>query len=170
MKNEEKENLVIKLGILFYFCNIVGFYWELALNYFYTGKLLNHGALYGPWLPIYGIGALLLMSIYKLRKKPVLIFVLSFFITGTLEYICGFLLLKFLKIRLWDYTGRLLNIGGHVCLISAFCFGVGGLIITYVVYPLIKKLVNKFDKKHLKIVLSIITIIFLTDVIATIKK
>ncbi|MBE6156194.1 MAG: hypothetical protein E7161_00395 [Firmicutes bacterium] len=166
----KKEDLIIKLGLLFYFCSILGYIYELILCYFYSGKIFSHGILSGPWLPIYGTGSVLIMLFYKYRKNPFLIFVLSFFVTGTLEYICGVVLLKFFKMRLWDYTGHFLNIGGRVCLLSAFCFGIGGLLITYLIYPFIKKMYNKVNKKVLKAVIGIISGLFLTDIIASILK
>lgn len=167
---EEKENLVIKLGLLFYFCSFLGYVYELILCYFDTGKMYSHGILQGPWLPIYGTGSLLIMLFYKYRKSPFLIFVLSFFITGVLEYVCGLILLNIFKMRLWDYTGYFLNIDGLVCFLSAFCFGVGGLLITYLIYPLINKILNKLDKRIIKTFLLIISVMFLGDIIATILK
>lgn len=165
-----KKELVIKLGLLFYFCNILGYLYELLLHFIYNGSFFSHGILHGPWLPIYGSGSLLIMSIYKYKNKPILIFLLSFFITGLLEYLSGLLLLKILNIRLWDYTGMFLNISGHVCFLSALCFGLGGLLITYVIYPFIEKIYLKIKDKYLKLFLSSISIIFLIDIIATIIK
>ena len=72
--------------------------------------------------------------------------------------------------RLWDYTKYFLNIDGLVCFASALCFGIGGLIITYLIYPLIKKIYEKIDKNKLKIFLIIISTIFLGDIIASIIK
>ena len=167
---KEKEDIIIKLIILFYISSIVGYFYELLLCFIYSGKIFSHGILLGPWLPIYGTGSVLIMSLYKLRKKPWLIFLLSFFITGILEGICGFMLLKLFKMRLWDYTGYFLNIGGFVCFLSAFCFGIGGLLITYLIYPLIKKLYEKSNKEILKIIISLLIICFLGDIIATIIK
>lgn len=166
----KKEELIIKLAILFYFCSILGYIYELILCFIYSGKIFSHGILYGPWLPIYGTGSLLIMLLYKYRNKPWLIFVLSFFVTGILEYICGVILLKFFKMRLWDYTGYFLDIGGHVCFLSALCFGIGGLLITYLIYPTIKKIYNKVNKIVLKIILGSISSLFLTDIIASILK
>ena len=164
------EELIIKLATLFYLCSIFGYLYELILCYFYSGKVFSHGILYGPWLPIYGTGALLVMLFYKYKKKPLIIFLLSFFITGIFEYLCGFILLKFFKMRLWDYTGYFLNINGLVCFLSAFCFAIGGLLIIYLIYPFVKKIYEKVNKKLLKVILSVISIIFLGDVIATILK
>ena len=165
-----KKELVIKLGLLFYFCNILGYLYELLLHFILNGSFFSHGILYGPWLPIYGIGCLLIMSIYKYKNKPILIFILSFFITGLLEYLSGLFLLKILNIRLWDYTGMFLNISGHVCFLSALCFGDGGLLITYVIYPFIEKIYLKIKDKYLNMFLYIISSIFFIDIIATIIK
>lgn len=170
MKDKEKNLNIINLVILFYMCSIIGYLYELILSLIFNGKLLSHGILYGPWLPIYGTGAVFVTILNKYKKHPFLIFFLSFFITGILEYICGYLLLKFLNKRLWDYRGWFLNINGFVSLLSAFCFGIGGLIIIYFLLPNIKKITKKINKKYIKIGLSILTIIFSSDVLITIFK
>ncbi len=160
-----KDNLVIKIGLIFYISSIIGYFYELILNFIYQGKFFSHGFLKGPWLPIYGLGALLVLLLYKFHHKPLVIFFLSFFITGALEGLSGYFLLKFLKMRLWDYTGYFLNINGYVCFLSAFCFGIGGLLVTYVLYPLVLKMIEKFNKNYLKTVLAIITLIFSGDLL-----
>ena len=165
-----KEDKIIKIGLVFYLCSIIGYIYELILTYMDTSKFFSHGILFGPWLPIYGTGAVLILALNKYKHNPILIFCLSFLISGILEYICGVLLLKLFKMRLWDYTGYKFDINGHVCLLSAFCFGVGGLLTIYLIYPLIRKIYLKIDKKKLKIILIILTFIFSVDIIATILK
>lgn len=167
---KEKNINIINLAILFYLCSIIGYLYELILSLIFNGKLLSHGILYGPWLPIYGTGSIFVTILNKYKKHPLLIFLLSFFITGILEYICGYLLLRFLNKRLWDYRGWFLNINGFVSFLSAFCFGIGGLIIIYFLLPSIKKIVSKIKKKYLITSLSIISIIFSSDVLLTILK
>lgn len=165
-----KKDIVVKLGLLFYFCNIVGYLYELILHFIYNGNFSSHGILYGPWLPIYGVGSLLFMLFYKFRYNPVLIFFLSFFSSGVLEYFTGLFLLKVLKKRLWDYTGMFLNISGHICLLSLLIFSVGGLLITYIIYPLIERIYHIVDKKILEKLLYILSFLFLIDVVASIIK
>ncbi len=161
----EKENLGLKIGIVFYLASMIGYVYELILNLIFNGKIFSHGFLKGPWLPIYGFGALLILLINKFQKQPLVIFFLSFFITGFLEGISGYLLLKIFKMRLWDYTGKFLNIGGFVCFLSAFCFGIGGLLVTYILYPLVQKLLKKVNNKDLTYILTLITVIFSLDLI-----
>ncbi len=161
---------IIKIGLTFYICSILGFMYELIYHYVQNHKLLSHGYLKGPWLPIYGIGSILISCLDKYREEPLKIFVFSFFLTGILEGISGYLLLKCLKIRLWDYTGRFLNIGGFVCFISALCFGVSGLIVTYIINPIIDKIIKNENKEKLMMVLEIMSVCFLIDLIAYHKK
>lgn len=170
MELKNKEEWIVKLAVLFYITSIIGYFYELILNYINTNKFFSHGILNGPWLPIYGTGSLLIMLLLKCNKKPFVVFLLSFLVTGTLELISGFMLLKFLKMRLWDYTGYFLNINGFVCLLSALCFGIGGLLVIYVIYPLVKKIYEKINKKFLYAILIILSVIFLGDIIATIIK
>lgn len=166
----EKENKILKIGLLFYICSIIGYFYEMVLCFIYNGKFISHGILYGPWLPIYGTGAILISLLSKYKKHPFIIFILSFFLTGILEGICGFILLKFFKIRLWDYEGKFLNIGGFVCFLSALCFAIGGLLVIYLLTPLINKIIKKFHNKIIRNILLIISLIFLSDVILTILK
>ena len=160
-------DLVIKIGLIFYISSILGYIYELILCYYYTGEFFSHGFLKGPWLPIYGIGSLLILLINKYKDKPLIIFILSFLITGFLEYTFGLFLLKVFKMRLWDYTGRLFNIDGLVCFLSAFCFGVGGLIITYLIEPLVNKILPVFSKEKITNFLNILNSLFVGDIIAT---
>ena len=160
-------DLVIKIGLIFYLSSILGYIYELILCYYYTGKVFSHGFLSGPWLPIYGIGFLVILLINKYKDKPLIIFALSFLITGILEYASGLFLLKVFKMRLWDYTGRMFNINGLVCLLSAFCFGIGGLIITYFIEPMIDKIIKLFNKKQIVSILKSLNCLFIMDIIAT---
>ena len=130
MEVYEKNN-IIKIGLLFYICSIIGYIYEMILCVIDNGKFLSHGILYGPWLPIYGSGALLIYYLRKYRKRPLIIFTLSFLLSGLLEFLCGYLLFNFLDMRLWDYRGWFLNISGYVCFLSAFIFGCGGIFIIY---------------------------------------
>lgn len=161
---------VVKVSLVFYISSVLGFLYELIISLVKNGRY-HQGILFGPWLPIYGTGAsLIFLLLKKYKKKPHIIFILSFFLTGFLELILGFIIHKFLHMRLWDYTGYFLNFKGYVCLLSAFIFGAGGLLTIYILEPIINKIYNKINKKILKIVLIIISVFFSIDIIATILK
>ena len=67
--------------ILFFFIfSFVGWLWEVGLYLFRDGIFVNRGTMYGPWLPIYGVGCTLIVlltkfkSFRKMLKNPVLTF------------------------------------------------------------------------------------------------
>jgi len=166
MIKELKENYLNYI-LLFFICSIFGYFYEIILGYIKNGEVISNGIFYGPWLPIYGSGALLISLLNKYRKNPFLIFILSFFVSGLLELLCGFILLEYLNLHLWDYNGWFLNINGFVCFLSALCFGIGGLLIIYLILPLIHIIIEKFNKIRLKNILFILSILFILDVLIT---
>ncbi len=150
--------------ILFIIISILSYFYEEILFLLIKDKLVKRGFLYGPWLPIYGFGALIILKTCKrLKKHPVIIFIITFLLTGTLEGISGFILNKFFNMKLWDYSNDFLNIGGYVCLKSATGFAIGGLLLIYLLEPFIKFFYNKFSKKQSTIITIIIFIIFVID-------
>ena len=90
-------------------------------------------------------------------------------ITGILEYIIGLYCLKINNIRLWEYTGLFMNIQGFVCLRSVITFAIGGLILIYIVDPLLEKIVTKTSKNTIPALCSIFILIFITDIILSIN-
>ena len=80
--------LAIFLGLAFF-----GWLWEVGLFLVSYGVLANRGALHGPWLPIYGAGSvLILVVLYKFRKKPALEFGAAVVLCGFLEYMTSWVM------------------------------------------------------------------------------
>lgn len=62
--------------IFFFFLGaFLGYLWEVLLFYVQDGTFCNRGFLYGPWLPVYGVGAVLMLLILRrFQKHPVKVF------------------------------------------------------------------------------------------------
>ena len=131
--------------------------------------ILNRGFFLGPYLPIYGISCLL-MEFLILRYKNDLftVFVMSAFISTTLEYVTSYILEKIFKARWWDYSDHKFNIEGRVCLFNAFLFGVGGIAFVYLLHPFVTYIIELLPLAAFRIISIILLVIFLTDVIITI--
>ena len=156
---------IIKYYILvFMFISVVGFFYEEILFLFKTGHLVKRGYLYGTWLPIYGIGSIIiLVTCKRLEKHPVWIFLLTFISTGILEFLTGYFLWHVGHKRLWNYKGEFLNIGGYICLKSLTGFAIGGLILIYILHPLFKKIYNKLNDKQINLLVILLLIVFVID-------
>lgn len=167
---KENQLLWIKKTIIIFFIGaLVGFLYEVIFYYFTENRLNNAGILYGPWLPIYGTGAILISLIpLKIKKNPFLLFTFCMIITGLLEYIIGYIDLYIFNTKLWDYSGLFLNIDGFVCLRSVLTFALGGLFLVYVIEPFLEKILkNTKYKKYLNYLITTLTILFVIDIIVS---
>ena len=156
---------VIYLFLIFLLGCLAGYLYEIIFYYFTLDKILNPGVLYGPWLPIYGIGAICLYFLKPIKKHPILLFILSMIITGIVEYVIGYISINLFDTKLWDYTGLFLNISGIVCLRSVISFAILGMFFHYLIEPFMEKMYNKISFKSIKVFSGIILVIFIIDII-----
>ena len=49
--------------LLFFLFSAAGWAWEVLLTACTTGQWVNRGMLHGPWLPVYGVGGVLLAAV-----------------------------------------------------------------------------------------------------------
>ena len=156
--------------LLFIIYSFVGYIAEIINCSFNSKKLvLNRGFFLGPYLPIYGVSCILMGSfIIRYKSDLLTVFVMSAFVCTTVEYITSYVLEKIFKARWWDYSDRKFNLEGRVCLGNAFLFGVGGVIFTYVLNPLVVSMLDKLPMLALRIIAIVLMVIFLVDVVITI--
>ena len=127
--------------------------------------LRNRGILYGPWLPIYGIGALGIYALKPVKKYPVLLFFLCAAVTGIVEYIIGFAGIHLFGMRLWDYRELFLNLDGIICLRSVMNFAVMGLVFHYILEPATERIVGKLPLQSVRTVCLVLLLLFSADCI-----
>ena len=163
-KEEKEEKLCYLFLILLIGC-VAGWIYEEIFYWVTEGLLRNRGILYGPWLPIYGIGGLLIYSMKPVKKNPVLLFVLCSVVTAVVEYIIGYIGITFLNLRLWDYRGLFMNFQGIICFRSVVSFAVMGLVFHYILEPGAEKIYKKINQSTIRKVCTAILILFIIDCI-----
>lgn len=124
------------LFFLFLIGAFLGWIYEGLFYWVTEGTLQNRGVLFGPWLPIYGIGTIGIYFLKPLKSKPWLLFPLCVMLTGIVEYLIGYVGIHLFHMRLWDYRGLFCNVQGIICLRSVLSFGAMGLAFLYIVEPL----------------------------------
>jgi uncharacterized protein len=115
---------ILSILFSFSFFSILGWVLEVSYRSFHGKQFVNPGLLKGPYLPIYGTGALLLMvAVSLLEGSQVLtkVFVYFVFTTG-LELAGGLIGEYFSQSRLWDYSDQKFNYRGHICLTFSLCW------------------------------------------------
>lgn len=151
--------------ILFFFTfACFGWVWEVLLEFIKLGRFVNRGTMYGPWLPVYGWGGvLILLLLKKYRDKPWLLFILAFTLCGIVEYGTSMYLEYVKHLKYWDYSGYFLNINGRICLEGLILFGLGGFGFTYIFAPLLDTVYKKIPK-YIKIAIcTILVVCYLID-------
>ena len=159
------------LMLVFAFGGIFGFIYEEIFYRFDLGEWVKRGTTFGPWIPIYGFGALIILGVtYHIRKNPVLIFLLATVASGILELATGWTLNKFWGIRLWNYDEEILNwgnIGGYVCARSVLFFGISGVFLRFVVVPVFEKTEQKLSRTAWLALCYIPAGLFILDIVAS---
>jgi len=98
---------------------------------------INAGFLYGPFVPLYGFGALLLILLELfIHPWPLLIKIVVYGIILTLiEYITGIILEKTFKLKLWDYSDNKFNFQGRICLLFSLLWTAIAVIFVIFIHP-----------------------------------
>ena len=157
----------ISMVLMFFIFCIAGWFWEVSLHFVTDGTFVNRGMLHGPWIPIYGAGSLLILTLlYRLRKKPLLEFASIVLLAGSVEYLTSYCIeYLYNGKKWWDYQGYFLNLNGRICAEGLLMFGVGGMILVYLVAPMLDNYLRKI-KKHIGFSVCIVLLsLFITDLI-----
>lgn len=153
------------LGVMFFLFSMVGWVWEVALHLIETGELVNRGFMHGPWLPIYGAGTVLILTVlYRFRGRPWQEFLLTVVLCGLVEYYTALILeVTHGGTRWWDYSGYFLNIHGRVCAEGLLAFGIGGLAGVYFLCPLVDNTLRRLPVKRLISLTAVLLCLFVLD-------
>lgn len=102
--------------IFFLIYSFIGWIYEEIFYLFADKKLVNRGFMHGPFLPIYGVGAIIiLLAVLPVGTNPVLVFLIGGLAATILELLTGMAMEAMFHVRYWDYTGCFLNYNGHIC-------------------------------------------------------
>lgn len=150
--------------VYFYFYCIAGWIFESGNVSVRQKKWVNRGFMKGPWLPLYGSGALvILLSTLPFEQNPIAVYFVSAISATILEYITGVVMLKLFKVRYWDYRYRKIQFQGHICLVSTIVWGFLGLLMVYIIHPPVVKLVGSWNSEVVSIITFLITICIVYD-------
>lgn len=128
-------NTLYEVAWQFMIYAFIGWIWETALVSFREKKFVNRGFLRGPIIPIYGFGAVAIMTSMKpiasmLIWAPLSNVLISMIYIGiiatALEYLTSLAMEVLFKTRWWDYTTHRFNIKGRISLHVSIFWGIGG--------------------------------------------
>lgn len=131
-----------------------------------SGHLQNRGFCHGPWLPIYGVGAsLLVLLTHGHEGNRLYLFLVGFFGGTCLELVTGFLMNKIFHMRWWDYSQNPLNFHGYICLPASIGWGIAAIFVTQVIHPRIASIPETWSYITFVVMNTIFYTLFVEDVI-----
>ena len=153
------------------------------LNYFFIFSILGHfiegffysngesGILFGYWTPVYGIGVIIMLLVFKFLKrfklnnyiKAILLFFICSIILSLTEILGGYLIKIIFHKIMWDYSNHKFNIGIYTSFEMAFVWGISSIIFIYVIKPVMDKITTKIPKY----ITYLLIIFFIIDNLAT---
>ena len=158
---------LISLILLFFSYAFIGWCIEVTLKYFQFHRFINRGFLTGPWLPIYGSGAVLITIAVKgaapLESSIGTTFVLSLLLCGLLEYLTSYFLEKRFHARWWDYSQKPMNLHGRVWIGNLILFGLGGVLIVNLINPLLERVSRHLSLPAQEVLALTLSAIFIAD-------
>ena len=149
--------------IIFYFIiySFLGWCLETIYKTIIFRKPTNSGFLYGPFCPMYGIGAIIMIMAGKVSNNILIIFLMGIVIFTVWEYVVAVLLEKLFKTKYWDYSNIKFNFQGRVCLKNSIYWGILAVLLIFVIQPVIERFTEKIPNEMI-LYLNIIFILAIT--------
>ena len=155
------------LFLLFFIYSFLGYIVEsISVSLMEKKVVWNRGFLVGPYIPIFGTGAMtMILTLQKYKDDIFALFIMSMVVCLTIEYLCSIVAEKIFKLRWWNYSDKLFNINGRICLQNGILFGIGGVLIVKYVNTWIENLILLLPNSLMVTLSIILTIIFVSDTI-----
>ena len=128
--------------LFFYIYCFIGWIWETGYVSSKSGHFENRGFMNGPFLPIYGSGAIvILFATLPVKGMPIFVFLLGMIAATVLELFTGMAMERMFHVRYWDYSYRKIQFRGYICLVSSIAWGVFSCLMIYGIHKPIEHLV-----------------------------
>jgi len=147
----------------------IGWLYEVIIHIFKDGAFVNRGMLHGPWLPIYGVGCLIMVGLKLwIGEHPISYFAASVAACGVIEYAASWMMETFYGMRWWDYSSCPLNLNGRIFAGGLIGFGAAGCLFVFVLLPILQKIYGKIPERLKKLIALVFIIIFIIDAVSSV--
>lgn len=161
---------VIQWLFLFYFYCFFGWCFESGYVSLKSRKWVNRGFMRGPFLPLYGSGAIMMLVV----SKPFLNHWWAVYLAGVagatlLEYVTGVVMEALFKVRYWDYSSNRFNFQGHICLGSSLAWGGLTLLMNYGIHKPVERVMFAIPSPVLSVVTILLSFYIAGDFVLSFK-
>lgn len=155
---------MIQWLFFFYLYSFMGWCFESAFVSVSEKKLTNRGFMRGPFLPIYGSGATMMLVVsMPFRDNLVLTYLAGCVGATILEYITSVVMETLFQVRYWDYSHLRFQFQGRISLSSTLTWGVFTILASRVIQIQVEKPVLLIPSKVLTGITLVLTALICAD-------
>lgn len=148
----------------FYFYCFFGWIFESTFVSLKSKKFVNRGFMRGPFLPIYGSGAIMMLVVSMPFQDNIFLTYIAGCIGATaLELVTGVTMEALFKVRYWDYSNQKFNYKGHICLSSTIAWGFLTILMTEIVHRGVEKVIFIIPYTAVAVITVILTVYIIVD-------
>lgn len=156
--------------LFFYIYCFLGWCIESTYVSLHKKKFVNRGFMRGPFLPLYGSGAVLMLYVtIPVRGNLLLTFLVGGIAASILEYITGVCMESLFKVRYWDYSSKPLNFQGHICLGTSIAWGLLTIALVDFIHEPIEHFVLALNATLSAVFAMVLTVVIAGDMALSFK-
>lgn len=155
---------IIQWMFFFYVYSFAGWCIESTYVSIQSRKLTNRGFMRGPFLPLYGSGATMMLVVSMPFQDNIVLTYLAGCVGATvLEYVTGVAMEALFHMRYWDYSDMKFNFQGHVCLGTSLAWGGLTILMTEFVHLPVEAFMLAIPQRPLIIGTQVVTVFIFVD-------
>ncbi len=152
--------------LLFFIYCVLGWIWESCYVSIKQKQWVNRGFLHGPWLPIYGSGAIIILfATLPVSDNLFFVWLLGMLAATILEYFTGAVIEKIFKVRYWDYSSHKIQLKGYICMSSSIAWGFFSILLIRFIHPPFAKLLSAIPDVVIDPLTVVLTVLFVIDAV-----
>lgn len=150
--------------LFFYVYCFLGWIWESGYVSARERKWTNRGFMHGPFLPIYGSGAIMiLLATIPVKDNLLLIFFMGMIASTILEYFTGAAMERLFHVRYWDYSNQFCNLNGYICLKCSLAWGGFSILMVRFIHVPVERCILWIPHTLEEIIAFVLTLVFVAD-------
>lgn len=162
MEEKKLRKEIITIFWIFIIGSVVGSIIETMVEILVDRNFhVRTGLIYGAFIPVYGVGAVMYYFIVSKIKDTTKVFLCSMILGGFVEYMCSYVQEIFFGTISWDYSNISFNLNGRTSLMHCIFWGMLGIFFTVIAYPIILKFLANYGKKEFKVI-TMVMVMFIS--------
>ncbi|MDD3367317.1 MAG: putative ABC transporter permease [Lachnospiraceae bacterium] len=148
----------------FYFYCFIGWCYESTYVSIRQQHFVNRGFMRGPFLPLYGSGAIIMLIVsLPFKGNLMMIYIAGCVGATTLEFLTGFVMERLFRMRYWDYSKQYFNCNGYIFLQATLLWGFLTIFMTQYWHKPIERFALAVPAKVMDPMVSVVTLILVID-------